>query len=108
MTALIWCPFPDRASAEAVAAQLLDERLIACANLVDGMASLFVWRGETGSASECGALFKTAADRAEDVVSRLVELHPYEAPAVLGWPCPITSPATREWIGSVVSSGGGG
>ena len=31
--ALIWCPFPDEAAARTAVAALMDERLIACANL---------------------------------------------------------------------------
>lgn len=107
MTALVWCPFPDRASAEAAARSLLDERLIACANLVDGMTSLFLWQGEIDTASECGALFKTDASRADELVTRLVALHPYDTPAVLGWPCPVTSAETRDWIRSAVAQGDG-
>lgn len=98
MTALVWCPFPDRASAQAVAERLLEERLIACANLVDGMTSVFRWQGSVDSSSECGALFKTDASRLEDLVCRIAELHPYETPAVVGWPCPVAASATRDWI----------
>lgn len=105
MSALVWCPFPDRASAEAVARSLLEERLIACANLIEGMTSLFLWRGAIDTASECGALFKTDASRIDELVARLVVLHPYETPAVLGWPCPVTSTDTREWIRSAVVNG---
>lgn len=106
MTALVWCPFPDRASAEAVAGRLLEERLIACANLAEGLTSLFAWQGEASSATECGALFKTDASRTEELVARLVALHPYETPAVMGWPCPVTPDATRDWIRSVVAQEG--
>ena len=105
MTALVWCPFPDRASAEAVAGCLQEERLIACANLAEELTSLFVWQGEAGSATECGALFKTDEARVDELVARLVALHPYETPAVLGWPCPVASTETRVWIRSVVMPG---
>ena len=105
MTALVWCPFPDRASAEAVAGRLLEERLIACANLAEGLTSLFVWQGEAGSATECGALFKTDTGRVEELVARLVALHPYETPAVMGWPCPFVPTETRDWIRSAVVPG---
>jgi periplasmic divalent cation tolerance protein len=88
----------DRAAAEGAARTLLDERLIACANLIGGMHSLFVWHGETGSAQECGALFKTDGALLDRLVARLAEIHPYEAAAVLGWRCDAASDATRQWI----------
>ncbi|HEX8058636.1 MAG TPA: divalent cation tolerance protein CutA, partial [Novosphingobium sp.] len=59
--ALIWCPFPDAGIAAATAKTLLDERLVACANILPAMLSLFEWNGERGEATEAGALFKTDA-----------------------------------------------
>lgn len=83
--ALIWCPFPDEASARAAAATLLDERLIACANLVPGIHSLFAWQGKRDEARETGALFKTVASRLEPAMERLTQIHPYDQPAITGW-----------------------
>lgn len=85
LAALIWCPFPDDASAQAAATALLDERLIACANFMPGMLSLFAWRGERGEARETGALLKTSAAHLDAAMQRLAALHPYATPAITGW-----------------------
>lgn len=103
MTALVWCPFPDRASAEAVSKVLLEERLVACANIVGQMTSLFVWQGEMGKADECGVLFKTRADILGTVTDRLARLHPYDVPAIMGWCCDATPAATRAWLDQAVA-----
>ena len=99
--ALIWCPFPDADSAAAAASQLLDERLIACANIASGVRSLYRWRGERGEAVECGVLLKTNAARLEAAIARLGQLHPYETPAILGWRCDAAPPATAAWLGAL-------
>lgn len=85
LAGLIWCPFPDEDTAAEAAATLLDERLIACANLMPGVRALFVWKGERGEAREIGALFKTTAERLESAMTRLHAIHPYETPAITGW-----------------------
>lgn len=85
LAGLIWCPFPDEAAARAAAAVLLDERLIACANLVPGVQSLFSWQGAREEAGEAGALFKTTAPLLDAAMRRLETLHPYDAPAITGW-----------------------
>lgn len=85
LAALIWCPFPDEGAARAAAAELLDARLIACANLFPGVEALFIWRGERGENRETGALFKTTAARLDEAMRRLAELHPYDTPAITGW-----------------------
>lgn len=107
MTALIWSPFADEASAAAAAAQLLDEGLIACANILPPMRSLYVWRGERGEASEVAVLFKTDAALLDRATARLVELHPYETPAILGWRTDTAAPATRDWLRALVRGGDG-
>ncbi len=101
MSALVWCPFPDEEAAAKVATQLLDERLIACANLLGGVRSLYEWNGERGDAREIGVLFKTDAALLDAAVTRIAELHAYDAPAVLGWLCDASAPETGAWLGAL-------
>ena len=98
MTALIWCPFADEASAEAAANQLLDEGLVACANILAPMRSLYIWQGERGEAVEVGVLFKTDASALDRATARLAEIHPYDTPAVLGWRTDTAAKPTVEWL----------
>ena len=98
MSALIWCPFADEASAEAAARQLLDERLIACANILGPMRSIYVWQGTRSEAAEVGVLFKTDASALDRATARLAELHPYDTPAVLGWRTDTAARPTAEWL----------
>ena len=99
--ALIWCPFPDRESARASAGVLLDEGLIACANLVGEIESLFVWQGQRDNAAEIGVLFKTTAVRLDAAVERLGKCHPYDTPAIVGWRVDAAAPATIAWLAAV-------
>lgn len=95
--ALIWCPFPDMDSARQVADALIGERLIACANLLPGVHSLFLWQGERCGIEECGMLCKTAAPRLAAAMARLGELHPYDTPALVGWAV-LADPGTLTWL----------
>lgn len=101
--ALIWCPFPDRDSAANAARTLLDEKLIACANIVPAMLSLFEWNGERGEQEEAGMLLKTDAALLDQAIARLASLHPYELPAIAGWRCDAASAPTIAWLGSLVA-----
>jgi periplasmic divalent cation tolerance protein len=95
--ALIWSPFASEDDAAKAAAALLDEGLIACANLVP-VRSLYVWQGERGEARECGALFKTSEGLLDKAVARLAEIHPYETPAITGWRANAAAAATAAWL----------
>ena len=99
--ALIWCPFPDAESAFEIAQTLLDEGLIACANMFGEMRSLFDWNGERSEARETGALLKTNAAVLDRAIARLAELHPYDEPAILGWRCDAAAPGTAAWLGAL-------
>lgn len=102
VAAFVWCPFPNEEEAAAAARQLLDERLIACANLLPAMRSIYEWNGERGDAQECGALFKTEAALLDQAIARIAEIHPYETPAIAGWHTDACSPATAEWLTGLV------
>ena len=99
--ALIWSPFESEEAAAKAALQLLDEGLIACANILPGVRSLYLWQGERGEARECGALFKTEAGLLDRAVARLAAIHPYETPAIAGWRADATAPATAAWLGEL-------
>lgn len=97
-SALVWCPFPDPDSARDIAGQLLDEKLIACANILGTIESHFVWEGARSSGTETAVLFKTTGDLLAAVVARLGALHPYETPAIIGWQCDAGHPSTLAWL----------
>jgi periplasmic divalent cation tolerance protein len=102
MSALIWCPFADEASAAEVGAQMLAERLVACINILPPMRSIYVWHGERHEAAEVGALLKTDAALLDRATARLAELHPYDTPAVLGWRTDTAARPTAEWLRALV------
>jgi periplasmic divalent cation tolerance protein len=95
--ALIWCPFPDAESARVAIGTLLDERLIACGNMVPGVQSLFRWQGDLGESTECGVLCKTAARWFPAAMTRLADLHPYGTPAIAGWTIRVDQ-GTLAWL----------
>lgn len=102
MSALIWSPFADEASAEAVARQLIADKLVACANILPPMRSIYLWQGETNEGAEVGVLFKTDASLLDLATARLAEIHPYDTPAVLGWRTDTVAKPTAEWLRGLV------
>jgi periplasmic divalent cation tolerance protein len=75
---------PDEASAVALTRTLVDECLVACGNVIPGVRSIYRWEGEVCEDSEVLVLFKTTAAGFVAVKQRIVELHPYTCPEVLG------------------------
>lgn len=102
---LVWCPFPNEDEARRAAGTLLDEGLIACANLIPGLISLYVWQGERGEAREVGLLAKTHPSLGEAVMARLEQLHSYTTPAIIGWNSDGVASATGVWLTQLVETG---
>ncbi|CAM2005250.1 divalent-cation tolerance protein CutA [Acanthopleuribacter pedis] len=72
--------------AKAMVRQLLEERLIACANINDGMTAMYWWDGAVQEDSECFIIAKTRRDLFEQLTDRVNALHPYEVPCVIALP----------------------
>lgn len=104
--AMIWCPFPDADTARHAAEHLLAEKLIACANILPGMTSIYRWEGEIEDGAETGVLFKTTQAKLKSAVKRLESLHPYDTPAIMGWSVDAVAPATLDWLANQLPSEG--
>lgn len=103
--ALIWCPFGSRAEAEKIARALIDEKLVACANILPEITSLFRWEGLTQTTQEVGVLFKTDARLLAKATERLALLHPYDTPAIIGWKADAAPGVTCDWLAAFVEEG---
>jgi periplasmic divalent cation tolerance protein len=103
--ALIWCPCPDAEAAQRLAEILLGEKLIACANIIPEITSVFEWNGKANAEAETAMLLKTSATLLEKATARLGECHPYDTPAVIGWVCDTAHPETLNWLGGVLDGG---
>lgn len=96
--ALIYTPLPDVEVAREIAKTLVGERLVACANILGSIESIFAWQGGVHSAAEVAVLFKTTQNQTERAVKRLGALHPYETPAIVASSCDAAHLGTLEWL----------
>jgi periplasmic divalent cation tolerance protein len=88
----------SRDEAEAIARTLLDERLVACANLLPGCRSVYRWQGVVEDAEETLVIFKTARNRYRAFEERLRALHPYELPEIVALSPDAALPAYAAWV----------
>ncbi len=83
---VVYCTCPDEKTAESIAQALIEEELAACVNIVPAVKSVYRWKGEIESASESLLLIKISSNRYEKIEQRIIALHPYELPEVIGVP----------------------
>jgi len=95
---MLYTTFPEAALALGVARTLIDERLVACANLLPGMRSLYRWQGQVESADEVVLLLKTTTARIPEAMARIAQLHPYEVPCMVEVPLGAVHGSYGEWL----------
>ncbi len=71
------------AEAEKLARKLLDARLIACANLIPGVKSLYWWDGKINRDAETIIMMKTSKKNVTKLLARVKQLHSYSVPEFL-------------------------
>ena len=65
---------------------LVQERLAACVNIIDGMTSIYRWDGEMQEGAEVVLIAKTRAALFEVLAERVRVLHSYTTPCIVEVP----------------------
>jgi periplasmic divalent cation tolerance protein len=92
----------DEQEAEKITQGLLNERLIACGNIINSVNSFFYWQGKIENADECLVVMKSRLDLFAEVADRVKGLHSYEVPEVLALPLVEGSQAYLDWMDLVL------
>jgi periplasmic divalent cation tolerance protein len=69
--------------ADRIARTLVEERLVACGNVVPAVRSTYFWNGELCTDEESLVVMETPRDRVAAATARLRLLHPYECPKIV-------------------------
>ena len=88
----------NKAEATSIGRALVEERLAACANVLDNMTSLYYWEGKLQEDSEAVLIAKTREDLVERLIERVKTLHSYDCPCVVSWSLQAGNPAYLDWI----------
>lgn len=84
--------------ASKIARTLIEEKLIACANIVPGIRSIYRWKGEICDDPELMLIMKTQTELFPALQKRVRELHSYEVPEVVGFPITVGSSDYLDWV----------
>ncbi len=77
---------------------LVEERLAACANILEGMHAVYRWQGAVEEAQEAVLILKTRKTLAGKVLARVAELHSYDVPCAVVYDMTNGLPGYLEWI----------
>lgn len=97
---LVLTTLPLDAETDAFARALVDERLVACVNVLPEVRSIYRWEGKVETADERQLLMKTTRERVPLLLQRIRALHPYEVPEFIVLPIVDGSDDYLAWIDS--------
>ena len=95
---IIFVTAPNEDEARRIADTVVDERLAACVNIINGIESIYRWEGEVARDRELLLIIKTTASRYGELERRVKELHSYTTPEVIAFRIERGSTNYLNWI----------
>ncbi len=84
--------------AQKIGRVLVQEKMIACVNLIPKIHSIYFWQDKICEDTEVLMVMKTRKALFSKLEKRLAELHPYEVPEILALPIHKGAQNYLDWI----------
>lgn len=81
-----------------VGASLVEQRLVACVNIIPGMQSLYWWQGKVEKSEEIVLIAKTRTELVDTVTEAVKAMHSYDVPCIVALPCDGGNSDFLQWI----------
>lgn len=95
---VIYCTAPNEFTANLIATTLVDEKLVACVNIVPSITSVYKWENEVQTDKELLMIIKTQQCHFEKIEEKIKQLHEYSIPEIIAIPIIKSSEEYKNWI----------
>jgi len=90
--------------AQNIATALVEEKLVACVNIIPQIRSIYWWEGKVCQDDEVMLISKTKQSLFTLLMDRVKALHSYEVPEIIAFPISEGSPEYLSWIENITKS----
>ncbi len=87
--------------AKKIGSTLVEEKLVACSNIISPIRSIYSWQGKICDDKEALMILKTRKKLFSQIVKRVEKLHSYEVPEIIAMPVIEGSSKYLSWINEV-------
>jgi periplasmic divalent cation tolerance protein len=77
---------------------LVEEKLVACSNIISTIHSIYSWQGKICDDKEALMVLKTRKKHFEQIVKRVETLHSYDVPEIIAIPIIEGSSKYMSWL----------
>ncbi len=98
MYIVVFVTTKDVKEADKIAAKLVKDKLIACANVIKGVKSIFWWQKKINKADEVLLVLKSKKNCFKRIVKAVTLLHSYEVPEIIALPIIDGNRDYLKWI----------
>ncbi|TMS40818.1 MAG: divalent-cation tolerance protein CutA [Methanobacterium sp.] len=98
MYSIIYITTSEASESKKIAITLLNEKLVACTNIIPHINSLYLWKGEIEEDEESILIAKTRTYKVDQVIKRVEEIHSYETPCILQLEVKKGSEGYLQWM----------
>lgn len=103
MYIVIFITASGRKEAKRIAKALVEKKLAACVNILDGVESLFWWQGKVDSSREALLVVKSKKQKLARIIKLVKSLHGYQVPEIIALPIIAGDKAYLNWIDESLS-----
>ncbi|ULU00728.1 hypothetical protein L5515_004131 [Caenorhabditis briggsae] len=95
---LVYVTAPSKEVAMKLARTTVAESLVACANVIPGVTSIYMWKGKVEEDQEHVVVMKTVSSNVEELSKRVRSLHPAETLCFITLPIEKATSDFADWI----------
>ena len=88
----------DKTEATTIIYALLEQRLIACASILDNVTSIYRWEGKIEECNECKIIIKTVPQHFNEIKDYIKEHCSYKVPEIVQVDITNVSSSYLSWI----------
>ena len=98
MFSIIYSTTGNVGEARKIARTLVEEKLVACVNIIPKIESIYRWQGNIEENNECVLLAKTTDKNIDKTIHKIKELHSYDVPDIVAIPITHGFKKYLEWV----------
>lgn len=95
---VIYCTVPNKKEGVEIARALLEQKIVACVNIIDKVESVFSWDGKIMEEKEALMIIKTKQEFFTRINHTIQKLHSYNVPEVIALPIVEADETYLKWI----------